>query len=542
MRLMGIVVSSLCLAWSHGGSLQAANGEDPVAMVRLSLDDQANRLWKDLPEEPAADGSRNVTLLGGTSPSCAGEAMRRTRAALQRAAIGRAAVRSLAMSVGLDRAMLREQRIASVGELAELFDQYLGSSDEEDFIRRTGAAVPARASLYRHFLSSRSDQVLLASPDASCGVVNLLFEIRSFANQPGRLHAWFVADGHCACRAPATPGAKLGRFRVAGRARMEPGDRSFEGRQAEVKWKLEEPRYAVLAVCGPCARDEQEAGTRVPAASGACGRCDPLRDAAKGWEQEAVRADAAAATASLERRTTAAATLQQRAAAARDAAAEARDAAGRCGESCPAPPPVVAGGDRQAPSGGATKKILIGGGAAVAVAGGVIALGGGSTSDASSTSSREPTPQATPTPRPEPTPTPDPTPTPRPTPTPTPTPTPPPATCPDVFGSYSGRGVLRRDDGCRLSSAISVTIRISGTCGAMGLDIVEPQGTHSYGGQVGTDGSFSAAGGGTLSGGRGFAGTLTGQVSGRSLSVDETLRFTSGCAGLVAVYAHTGTR
>ena len=76
----------------------------------------------------------------------------------------------------------------------------------------------------------------------------------------------------------------------------------------------------------------------------------------------------------------------------------------------------------------------------------------------------------------------------------------------------------------------------------MGLDIVEPQGTHSYGGQVDADGSFSAAGGGTLSAGRGFAGTLSGQVNGRAVSVDETLRFTSGCAGLIAVYAYTGTR
>jgi hypothetical protein len=56
---------------------------------------------------------------------------------------------------------------------------------------------------------------------------------------------------------------------------------------------------------------------------------------------------------------------------------------------------------------------------------------------------------------------------------------------------------------------------------------------------VGSDGSFSAAGGGTLQGGRGFAGTIAGAVSGRALSADETLRFTSGCAGLTAVYSYS---
>ncbi|MFI4944997.1 MAG: hypothetical protein ACHP85_17150, partial [Burkholderiales bacterium] len=104
------------------------------------------------------------------------------------------------------------------------------------------------------------------------------------------------------------------------------------------------------------------------------------------------------------------------------------------------------------------------------------------------------------------------------------------------------RGVIRRDDGCRLTTAISATIRISGTCTAMGLDIAEPQGVHSYTGRVASDGSFTASGGGVLQGGRGFTGTIAGQVAGLALTTDETLRFTTGCAGLTAIYSYTAQR
>jgi len=537
---------SLALVALLPPSLRAA---DSGASVRLSLDDQANRLWKDLPEGPAAGEGKNVKRLGGTLPSCAGEALRRTKAALQRTATGRAAVRSLAMDVKLEPAELKELRITNVMQLADLFDQYLESSSEQDFQSRAGGEPVRAASLYRHFLRSRSDQVLLAAPEASCGVVKLLFEIRSFDQEPGRLYAWFVADGHCACggasAAAAMPGARLGRFRVTGRARLKPGDRSSEGSRAEVKWELDEPRYTVLAVCGPCDKDERETKAETVAAQDSCGRCRPLAEAARGWEQEAARADARAVQAAAEGRTTAERTLKELAAAARAAAAEAKDAASRCEASCKDVPPPLPPPNRQAKSSSSAKKILLGGGAAAAVAGGVIAASGGSSN--AETATREPvvTPRPEPTPTPTPTPTPDPrpTPTPDPTPTPRPTPTPPPpVTCPDIFGSYTGRGVIRRDDGCRLTTAISVTIRISGTCTAMGLDIAEPQGVHSYSGRVASDGSFTGSGGGMLQGGRGFAGTIAGQVAGLGLTADETLGFTTGCPGLTAIYSYSAQR
>jgi hypothetical protein len=545
LSVMRVLVVGLSLALSAlvPTSLPSA---DSGASVRLSLDDQANKLWKDLPEGPSAGEGKNVTRLGGTLPSCAGEALRRTRAALQQTAIGRAAIRSLAMDVKLEPAQLKELRISNVMQLADLFDRYLESSSEQDFVSQTGGEPARAASLYRHFLRSRSDQVLLAAPDASCGVVRLLFEIRSFDQEPNRLYAWFVADGHCACggAAAAAPGARLGRFRVTGRARLKPGDRSAEGRRAEVKWELDEPRYTVLAVCGACDKDERETKTETVAAQDSCGRCRPLAEAARGWEQEAARADARAVQAAAEGRTTAERTLKELAAAARAASAEAKDAASRCERSCkdvapPLPPP-----SRQASSSSATKKVLIGGAAAAAVAGGVVAASGGSTNAA--TAPRDPTgTQPTPGPSPTPTPTPDPRPTPTPDPTPDPraTPTPPPpVTCPDIFGSFTGRGVIRRDDGCRLTTAISATIRISGTCSAMGLDIAEPQGVHSYSGRVAADGSFTASGGGMLSGGRTFTGTITGQVAGLALNTDETLRFTAGCAGLTAIYSYSAQR
>ena len=550
-RLTTMRVPFVCLSLGLAAllpvTLRAADAGG--ASVRLRLDDQANKLWKDLPEGPTAGEGKNVTRLGGTLPTCAGEAIRRTKAALERAATGRAAVRSLAMDVKLEPAQLKELRIANVVQLGELFDQYLESSNEQEFVSHAGGEPTRAASLYRHFLRSRSDQVLLAAPEASCGVVKLLFEIRSFDQEPGRLYAWFVADGHCACGgagAAAMPGARLGRFRVAGRARLKPGDRSAEGRRAEVKWELDEPRYTVLAVCGPCDKDEREAKTETVAAQDSCGRCRPLAEAARGWEQEAARADTRAAQAVAEGRTTAERTLKELAAAARAAAAEAKEAASRCERSCKDVPPPLPPPQKQVGSSSSTKKILIGGGAAAAVAGGVIAAGGGSSNAA--TAPRDPTSQPRPeptAPTPTPTPTPDPRPTPTPTPTPDPRPTPtppPPATCPDITGSYTGRGVIRRDDGCRLTTAISVTIRISGSCTAMGLDIAEPQGVHSYSGRVASDGSFSASGGGMLTGGRGFSGTISVQVAGLALTADETLGFTTGCAGLGAIYSYTAQR
>ncbi len=518
------------------------------ASVRLRLDDQANKLWKDLPEGPAAGEAKNVTRLGGTLPSCAGEAIRRTKGALQQAAVGRAAIRSLAMDVKLDPAQLQQLRISNVMQLADLFDRYLESSSEQEFVSQARGEPARAASLYRHFLRSRSDQVLMAAPEASCGVVRLLFEIRSFDQEAGRLYAWFVADGHCACggAAAAAPGARLGRFRVAGRARLKPGDRRAENRRAEVKWELDEPRYTVLAVCGPCDKDDRDAKSETAAAAqDSCSRCSPLADAARGWEQEAARADTRAAQAAAEGRTTAERTLKELAAAARAAASEAKESASRCEASCKNVPPPLPPPGRQASSSGSSKKILVGAGAAAAVAGGVIAAGGGGSTNAANTprepTGGQPTPDPRPTPTPTPTPDPRPTPTPDPTPDPRTTPTPPPATCPDIFGSYTGRGVIRRDDGCRLTTAISATIRISGTCSAMGIDISEPQGVHSYSGRVGTDGSFSANGGGQLSGGRNFAGTIGGQVSGLALTIDETLRFTAGCTG-TAIYSYSAQR
>ena len=172
--------------------------------MHLRLDDQANRLWKDLPEGPAAGEGKNVTRLGGTLPSCAGEALRRTKAALQRTATGRVAVRSiavrsLAMDVKLEPAELKELRITNVMQLALLFDQYLDSSSEQDFQSRAGGEPVRAASLYRHFLRSRSDQVLLAAPEASCGVVRLLFDDPSFDQDPAA-SSLVLADGPAAGR------------------------------------------------------------------------------------------------------------------------------------------------------------------------------------------------------------------------------------------------------------------------------------------------------------------------------------------------------
>jgi hypothetical protein len=507
--------------------------------VRLSLEDQANRLWQDIPDDPAA--AEKVKRLGATPPACAIEALRRAKATLKRAELGRLAVRALEMKLSLEPSTLRDQRISSIAHLAEVFDQYLESSDEQDFVRRTGAPEPVQAAaLYRYFQRARSDQVVLAAPDAPCAVVRLLFEIRALPNEPGRLYASFVADGQCGCRVPAAapPGLKLGRWRVAGLARMKPGDRSFEGRKAEVKWKLDEPRYAVLAVCGPCPKEDSDTKRTAaePEGKGACSRCEPFAAVAKSWEAEAGRAEAAAKAT---REATAAKDLADRAAAARDAAAEARLAGARCRGECVLPPPIVAGSAPRKKS-GSGKKIVLGVGAAAVVVGGIAVAGsGGDSSPPRSVSQPSPPP---PTPEPTPTPRPTPTPAPTPTPTPTPRPTPTPVTCPDVFATYTGRATAASNSGCAVASVFSGSLRISGTCSAAVVTINESQGGRDYVGSVAADGRFSGNGSGVLLSRFTFNGSISGIVNGPSVSADETLNFTAGCPGQRVVYRFTGSR
>ena len=550
MRRRGplFVAITCALVWSYRGSLGAgAPAGAAGAEVELSLEDQANRLWQDIPDDPA--GAEKVQRLGATPPACATEALRRAKAALARAELGRLAVRALGMKLSLEPTTLREQRISSVGQLAELFDHYLESSGEKDFVQRTGAADTVRtAALYRLFLRSRSDQVILASPDAPCDLVRLLFDIRSLPDEPGRLYASFVAEGHCRCRVPAVapPGLKLGRWRVAGLARMKPGDRSFEGRKAEVKWKLDEPRYAVLAICAPCPKEDSEPKRTAaePTDKGACSRCDPFVAVARGWDDEAGRA-AAAAKATREG-AAAVKAFADRAAAARQAAAEARAAGGWCREGCLVPPlippPSVASSEPPKTK-GSGKLIVLGVGAAAVVGGGIAASGSGGDSTTPRPVSQPSPPPATPEPTPAPTPTPRPEPTPTPTPTPRPTPTPPPpATCPDVFATYTGRATTVSSSGCAIASVYSGILQISGTCAAAVFTINEPQGTHNYVGSVAADGRFSGNGSGTLQSRFTFNGSLSGIVNGLSVSADETLNFTAGCPGQRVVYRFAGSR
>ena len=537
------VALTWALVWSYReGSGQSAP-RPAGAEVRLSLEGQADRLWQDIPDDPAAGAK--VRRLGATAPSCATEALRRAKATLDRAELGRLAVRALEMKVKLEPSTLREQRISSVAHLAELFDHYLESSDERDFARRTAAPEPVQAAaLYRHFQRARSDQVVLAGPDAPGDVVRLLFEIRALPNEPGRLYASFVAEGHGRCRVPAAapPGLRLGRWRVAGLARMKPGDRSFEDRKAEVKWKLDEPRYAVLAVCGPCPKEDSETqrAAAEPADKGACSRCEPFAAVAKGWEDEARRAEAAAKAT---QEATAAKDLADRAAAAREAAAEARRAGARCRGECVPPPPIV-GGSKQPKKSSSGKAVVIGVGAAAVVGGGIVALGGGGDSS-QPRSVAEPSPRATPEPAPTPTATPRPEPTPSPTPTPRPTPTPttpPPPICPDVFATYTGRATTLSNSGCPIATTFAGSLQISGTCASAAFTINEAQGARTYRGAVAANGSFSGSGSGALQSRFTFTGSISGIVNGPSVSADEALTFTAGCPGQRAVYRFTGSR
>jgi hypothetical protein len=70
----------------------------------------------------------------------------------------------------------------------------------------------------------------------------------------------------------------------------------------------------------------------------------------------------------------------------------------------------------------------------------------------------------------------------------------------------------------------------------------ESQGIHDYRGQVEADGSFSGTGGGTLQTRFSFNGTLSGRVTGSSLTADERLTFTEGCPGQLMEYTYAGSR
>jgi hypothetical protein len=278
-----------------------AGGEDLVP-VTLTLEDQANEIWTELPD--AADDGR-VTRLGRTSKPCAADALRQAKESVGRLQAGRIALRSLKLTVPLPRTLLKASRTPGTAYLADLFGIYVLSSSEDDFVARaapwrtratrdTADGVAALRALYVKMAQARSDQALLPVLDPGCGAGFVAWDLRAQPHEPGRLYLHMLVEGGCACQGPVKAGARPRRFRVLGRAQLEPGTRSFDQKGVEVRWRMKEPRYVVLASCRACesGKDDRPWPASQPQA-GPCGEpCAPLGESVSGWRREAGRVEA----------------------------------------------------------------------------------------------------------------------------------------------------------------------------------------------------------------------------------------------------------
>jgi hypothetical protein len=305
--------------------------------VVLALEDQANEIWSDLPE--TADDAR-VIRLGGTSTACAREALRSAQAGLERGQAGRIALRTLALTVPVPRALLGRR---PTGEYSR------------------DAVV---AAVYGSLRDTRSDHALQPVLGLTCPGA-ALHEIRALPERPGRLYLHMAYEGGCVC-APRSPEERPRRFRVLGQAELEPGQMGSDARGVTLRWRIRTPRYTVMAACGACEPREREQ----PRAGACAAPCAPLARAASGWAEEA---------AALERGGAGTAGARERLAELRRAAQEASAAEQRCEAQCQArgqasPETSVAASNR---GGGIPAAAVVLGASAVA-AGAVVAAKGSS--------------------------------------------------------------------------------------------------------------------------------------------------------------------
>lgn len=119
---------------------------------------------------------------------------------------------------------------------------------------------------------------------------------------------------------------------------------------------------------------------------------------------------------------------------------------------------------------------------------------------------------------------------------------------PPYAGTYNV-GLTVAQDTCRqVTPAASGQVQLSGTATTVTVRIVERGITRSYNGQIGGDGSFSAVNGNgtTSSTGWGpshtYSGSVSGRVSGNTVTGSERLNFTSGCPGQVLVINFSGAK
>jgi hypothetical protein len=305
MRALGIAVLSVVA----GAAGAAGAGDVPTLVWRPH--GQAERLWKDMPEDPQA---KSVRLVGGTTPACAGPALRRAKAALGAAPSGPLALRTLGVETALEPGLTGGYRVRGGQDVAALQDAWLEADDAEAFVlalrpragtritpERLAAAERDARVLYDRLGAAGSTPHAAPASDADCGSTWSVLDLRALPGGKGKLQLTFAVEGNCGCRAPAeAPAAQRARaWRVVGTTRLAPDQRSNDGKRHEVRFKADDPDYAVFAVCG-CAEEEQQAeepppAVALPAAAAgvaaACGqRCAALQPRVQERLREAARA------------------------------------------------------------------------------------------------------------------------------------------------------------------------------------------------------------------------------------------------------------
>ena len=135
-----------------------------------------------------------------------------------------------------------------------------------------------------------------------------------------------------------------------------------------------------------------------------------------------------------------------------------------------------------------------------------------------------------------------------PTPTPgagAPAPTPPTGPFAAFAGSYSISATKTRDDGCNFSPTFGgrIVITLNPDGSNFRAQVVE-QVTRTYTGSITTGGSFNASGSNNFLSFQ-TTGTLIGNISGNSITADETITFNAGCAPplpKIVVYRYSGSK
>jgi len=225
----------------------------------FGLEDQANEIWSGLPADP--DDAR-VRRLGGTSRACAADALRQVSSVLAQEPGGRAALRSLSLTLPLPRSAANE--LSRGNRSADLIAAHVGAA-------------------------TRSDHVLQPLVDAACGDGGAFYDLRALPEAPGRLYLHMLVEGGCACRQSAASGSGLRRFHIVGEAELEPG---IVEKKNVLRLRAKEPRYSVLASCGTCEEKTEARQVDAPRVD-PCGQpCAPLAHGIAAWQREATDATA----------------------------------------------------------------------------------------------------------------------------------------------------------------------------------------------------------------------------------------------------------